>query len=138
MATQAGQDVLIKIESIDNAGEFETIAGVRAKSIQLNAGLVDATHTGSSGGWRELLAGAGVKSVRVSGSGVFRDETSDARMRDVFMSRQAVNWKLIVPDFSEFTGPFIVSQLSYGGDYDGEATFSITLESAGEITMAEV
>ena len=54
------------------------------------------------------------------------------------MSRQAVNWKLIVPDFSEFTGPFIVSQLSYGGDYDGEATFSITLESAGEIAVSEI
>lgn len=138
MATQAGQDVLIKLEDGVMPGQFITVAGIRAKSIQLNAGLVDATHTGSAGGWRELLSGAGVKSVRVTGSGVFKDEASDGRMRTVFMSREAVNWKLIVPDFAEFTGPFLISQLSYGGDFDGEATFSITLESAGEINVVEV
>lgn len=138
MATQAGQDVLIKLEDGETPGQFITVAGIRAKSIQLNAGLVDATHTGSAGGWRELLSGAGVKSVRVTGSGVFKDDASDGRMRNVFMSRQAVNWKLIVPDFAEFTGPFLISQLSYGGDFDGEATFSITLESAGEMNVLEV
>lgn len=138
MGIQAGQDVLIKIESIASSGNFISVAGIRAKSIQLNAGLVDATHAGSAGGWREILPGAGVKSVRVTGSGVFRDEASDARMRDVFLSRAAVNWKLIVPDFAEFTGPFLISQLSYGGDYDAEAEFSLTLESAGDVSVTEI
>mgnify|MGYP005666933977 FL=1 len=85
-----------------------------------------------------MLSGAGVKSVRVSGSGVFRDEASDTRMRNVFMSREAVNWKLIIPDFAELTGPFLISQLSYVGDFDGEATFALTLESAGEVSVLEV
>ena len=138
MATQAGQDVLIRLEDGVTPGNFITVAGMRAKTIQLNAGVVDATHTGSAGGWRELLSGAGVKSVRVSGSGVFRDEASDARMREVFMSRTAVTWQLVVPDFAQLTGPFLISQLSYGGDFDGEATFSLTLESAGEIGVTEV
>ena len=138
MSIQAGQDVLIKLEDGITPGNFIAVAGIRAKSISLNAGLVDATHTGSAGGWRELLAGAGVKSVRVTGSGVFRDEASDTRMREVFMSREAVNWQLIVPDFASFTGPFLISQLSYGGDFDGEAVFSLTLESAGEVNVVEV
>ncbi len=138
MATQAGQDVLIKLQDGITAGNFIAVAGIRAKSIQLNAGVIDATHTQSSGGWRELLSGAGVKSVRVTGSGVFRDDASDARMRDLFLSRSLVDWKLIVPDFAEFTGPFLISQLSYGGDFDGEATFAITLESAGEITVSDI
>lgn len=138
MATQAGQDVLIRLEDGVTPGNFITVAGMRAKTIQLNAGVVDATHTGSAGGWRELLSGAGVKSVRVSGSGVFRDEASDTRMREVFMSRTAVSWQLVVPDFAQLTGPFLISQLSYGGDFDGEATFSLTLESAGEIGVTEV
>lgn len=138
MSVKAGQDVLIKLEDGVTPDSFITIAGIRAKTIQLNAGLIDATHTGSAGGWRELLSGAGVKSVRVTGAGVFRDESSDARMREVFLSREAVNWQLIVPDFAWFTGRFLISQLSYGGDFDGEAVFSVTLESAGEVSVAEV
>ena len=138
MATQAGQDVLIKIEDGITPGNFITIAGIRAKSIQMNAGLVDATHTQSSGGWRELLAGAGVKSVRVTGSGVFRDEASDLRMREVFLNRQHISWQLIIPDFATLTGPFHISQLSYGGDFDGEATFSVTLESAGAVSVSDI
>ncbi len=138
MATQAGQDVLIKLETAAGSGSFITVAGMRAKSIQLNAGLVDATHTGSAGGWRELLSGAGVKSIRVTGSGVFKDETSDQLMREVFLARATANWQLIVPDFARFAGPFLLSQLTYGGDFDGEASFSLTLESAGEMIVAEI
>lgn len=138
MVAQAGQDVLIKLEDGLISDNYIAVAGIRAKTIQLNAGVVNATHTGSSGGWRELLSGAGVKSVRVSGSGVFRDEASDTRMRNAFMSREAVNWKLIIPDFAELTGPFLISQLSYAGDFDGEATFALTLESAGEVSVLEV
>lgn len=138
MVIQAGQDVLIKLEDAIAPGSFVSIAGVRAKTISLNTGQVEATHTGSAGGWRELLAGAGIKSVRVSGSGVFRDEGSDARMRDVFLARATPDWKLVVPDFAEFTGPFLISQLTYGGDFDGEAVFSVTLESAGVVSVVEI
>lgn len=138
MAVQAGQDVLIKLEDGVTPGNYISVAGIRAKTLSLNAGLVDATHTNSAGGWRELLSGAGVKSMRVTGSGVFRDEASDTRMRNVFMAREAANWQLIVPDFAEFTGAFVISQLTYGGDFDGEAVFSITLESAGEVSVVEV
>lgn len=138
MSVQAGQDVLIKLEDGVTPGNFISVAGIRANSIALNAGLVDATHAGSTGGWRELLSGAGVKSIRVTGSGVFRDEASDTRMRDVFMSRDAVNWKLCVPDFAEMTGPFLISQLTYSGEFDGEALFTVTLESAGEVSVVEV
>lgn len=137
MATQAGQDVLIKLESDLAPGQFYTVAGIRAKTIQLNAGLIDATHSASTDGWRELLTGAGVKSVRVTGSGVFRDDQSDTRMRVAFVGREAPTFQLVVPDFATFTGPFQISQLTYGGDFDGEAVFSITLESAGQIIIAE-
>ena len=61
MAVQAGKDLLIKIDQTGN-GQFETIAGLRATRISFNAETVDVTSLESQGGWRELLAGAGVKS----------------------------------------------------------------------------
>ncbi len=76
MAAQKGKDLLLKVDS-DGAPTFVTVAGLRSRSIQLNAATVDITHTESAGRWRELLAGAGVKSARIAGTGIFKDAASD-------------------------------------------------------------
>jgi len=80
MAVQRGKDLLLKVD-LTGDGQFETIAGLRATRISFNAEQVDVTSLESAGGWRELLAGAGVKSASISGSGVFRDENTDERAR---------------------------------------------------------
>ena len=90
----------------------------------------------SAGRWRELLAGAGAKSASVSGTGVFRDAASDALCREAFFEQRAANWRLIVPDFGTLEGPFLIAALEYAGDHEGEATYALTLASAGEITFA--
>ena len=133
MAAQAGKDMLLKIS--DGAAGFVTVAGLRARTISLNAKTIDATDSDSAGRWRELLAGAGVRSAAVSGSGVFRDAASDAQVRQSFFDQSARTWRLIVPDFGQLEGPFLVSALEYAGEHEGEATFAISLASAGEITF---
>jgi TP901-1 family phage major tail protein len=131
MAAQRGKDILLKIGQ--GAGTFVTVAGLRARTISLNARTVDATDADSAGRWRELLGGAGVKSAAVSGQGIFRDAASDALIREAFFEHAAKTWRLIVPDFGTLEGPFLVSALEYAGDHEGEATFAISLASAGEI-----
>ena len=105
MAAQRGKDILLKIEGA--AGVFTTVAGLRARTLSLNARTVDVTDGDSAGRWRELLAGAGVRSAAVSGQGVFRDVASDAAIREVFFSQAARTWRLIVPDFGTLEGPFL-------------------------------
>ena len=136
MAAQAGKDMLLKIS--DGAGGFVTVAGLRARTIALNARTVDATDADSAGRWRELLAGAGVKSAAVSGTGVFRDAASDALIREAFFSQAAETWRLIVPDFGTLEGPFLVAALEYAGEHEGEASFALSLASAGEVTFGAV
>ena len=133
MAAQKGKDILLKIGDGASSEAFTTIAGIRARTISLNAKTVDATDSDSTGRWRELIAGAGVMSLAVSGSGVFRDGAADATMRQVFFDQTASNWQLIVPDFGVFQGPFLIATLEYAGQHDGEATFSISLASAGAL-----
>ena len=87
MTAQAGKDMLLKIEGAP--GVFTTVAGLRARTISLNARTVDATDGDSAGRWRELLAGAGVKSAAVSGQGIFRDAASDALVREAFFDQAA-------------------------------------------------
>jgi TP901-1 family phage major tail protein len=80
MAAQKGKDILLKIGDGASPETFTTVAGLRARTLSLNAKSVDTTDSESTGRWRELLAGAGIKSAAVAGSGVFRDVTADAQL----------------------------------------------------------
>jgi TP901-1 family phage major tail protein len=134
MAAQRGKDLLVKLD--DGAGNFVTVAGLRARQIALNAEPVDVTNAESAGRWRELLAGAGVRRAAVSGGGVFRDEASDALVRQIFFDGQIRSWQIVVPDFGRIEGPFQIVGLEYRGDHAAEVTFDLALESAGPLTFA--
>lgn len=136
MSGQKGRDVLIKIGDGADPEVFTTIAGIRAKTISLNARTVDGTSGESPEAWRELIAGAGVKSASVSGAGVFKDAESDASIQQAFFTQTITRFQLIIPDFGALTGPFLVEALDYSGDHDGEAAFAITLASAGALSFA--
>jgi TP901-1 family phage major tail protein len=135
MAGQKGRDVLIKIGDSGDPEAFVTVAGIRAKTISLNARTVDGTSGESPAAWRELIAGAGVKSASVSGAGVFKDAASDALIQQAFFAQASVSFQLIIPDFGVLEGPFLIEALDYSGDHDGEAAFAITLASAGALAF---
>lgn len=105
MAAQKGKDLLLKVDST-GAGVFTTIAGLRTRTLALNAETVDITHAESTGQWRELLEGAGVKSARLSGSGIFKDQASDALVRQYMFAGAIRNWQVVVPDFGTIAGLF--------------------------------
>lgn len=134
MGAQNGKDLLIKID-MDGAGNFTTVAGLRASRISFNAETVDVTSLESAGGWRELLAGAGVKTAAISGSGVFRDEATDERARAVFFAGETPEFQVIVPDFGTMQGRFLIASLEFAGRHDGEATYEMSLASAGPIAF---
>lgn len=132
MAVQNGKDLLIKVD-LTGGGNFQTVAGLRATRVSFNAESVDVTSLDSDGGWRELLAGAGVKSASISGSGIFRDAASDARMRQIFFDGVMPDFQVIIPDFGTIEGRFQVTGIEYGGTHDGEATYELSLASGGRL-----
>ena len=132
MAVQNGRDLLVKID-LTGDGQFETVAGLRATRVSFNAETVDVTSLESAGGWRELLAGAGVKSASMSGSGVFRDSATDARARQIFFDGEVPRFQVVLPDFGIVEGPFQITSLDYAGNHDGEATYELSLASAGQL-----
>lgn len=134
MVAQNGKDLLVKIDMTGN-GLFETAAGLRATRISFNAETVDVTSLDSTGGWRELLGGAGVKSATISGSGVFKDEATDERARQIFFDGETPDFQVIIPDFGTVEGPFQITAVEYAGSFDGEATYELSLASAGALTF---
>lgn len=137
MATQNGKDLLIKLD-MTGSGTFETIAGLRATRISFNAESVDVTSLESSGGWRELLGGAGVKSATISGSGVFKDAVTDERARQIFFDGEVLDFQVIIPDFGTVQGAFMLTSIEYAGSYNGEATYELAMASAGALTFTAV
>ena len=134
MGAQNGKDLLIKLD-LTGAGQFETVAGLRATRISFNAESVDVTSLESQGGWRELLGGAGVKSAAISGSGVFKDADTDERARQIFFDGETPRFQVIIPDFGIVEGPFQVTSIEYAGSHNGEATYELALASAGALTF---
>ncbi|WP_135505097.1 phage major tail protein, TP901-1 family [Roseovarius aestuariivivens] len=137
MAVQNGKDLLVKID-LTGSGNFQTVAGLRATRVSFNAESVDVTSLESAGGWRELLAGAGVKSAAISGSGIFRDAASDERVRQIFFDGEMPGFQVVIPDFGIIEGPFQVSSIEYAGNHDGEATYELSLTSAGQLTFTAI
>ena len=134
MAAQKGKDLLLKVDA-DGLGSFSTVAGLRSRAIAFNAETVDITHAESAGHWRELLGGAGVRSARITGAGIFKDAASDALVRTKFFAAAHLPAQLVVPDFGTVEGPFQITALEYSGSHDGEVGFEIALESAGALSF---
>jgi len=137
MAAQKGAALLLKIGNGGSPEAFTTIAGLRSTSITLNDESVDITNKDSSGN-REFLADAGVHSVSISGSGVFTDGATEATLRATMNASSFTNFQVIVPDFGTYTGAFMCASLEYAGEFNGEVTYSVTLESSGAIAFATV
>ncbi len=133
MTAQKGKDLLVKIA--DGAG-FTTVAGLRTRRLAFNAETVDITHAESANRWRELLDGAGVKRASVSGRGLFTDAATDATMRQTFFDGTVLNYQIVIPDFGTVQGAFQLSNLEFAGEHNGEVTYDLALESAGELTFA--
>ncbi|MBY6090275.1 phage major tail protein, TP901-1 family [Maritimibacter alkaliphilus] len=137
MTAQNGKDLLIKVDMTGD-GLFETIAGLRATRIAFNAQSVDVTSLESQGGWRELLAGAGVRSAQISGAGVFKDAGSDERTRQIFFDGETPEFQVIIPDFGVVEGAFQVTAIEYAGAHDGEATYEMAMSSAGALSFTAI
>lgn len=134
MAAQKGKDLLLKVDST-GTGTFTTIAGLRSRAIAFNAETVDVTHQESAGQWRELLEGAGVRSVRLTGGGIFKDAASDELVRAYVFNGTIRAWQVVVPDFGTIEAPFQITSFELTGRHDAEVAFEIAVESAGEVTF---
>lgn len=135
MAAQSGKDIVIQFKDDAGSPAFQTIGGLRSRSISFNAETVDITNASSTANWRELLAGVGVRSCSITGDGVFIDDAANEAVRDAWFENEFRDMSFLIPGFGTITAQFQVTAMEFGGDYNREATFSGTFESTGTITF---
>lgn len=134
MTAQSGRNLLLKVHNAQT-DQFDTVGGLRARAIGLAQELVNVTHGQSEGRWRELIGDAGLRHGKISGSGLFRDAASDARVRGLFFDGAVSAWQVLIPEFGTIEGPFLVTALDYAGRHDDAITFEMVLESAGALSF---
>jgi TP901-1 family phage major tail protein len=134
MSAQKGSSFLLKIVDPDNVSptEFVAVGGFRTKSIKLNQTSVDVTNQDSASKWRELLAGAGIKSLSFSGAGVFIDDAGIGFVEEALRDGTNTEFQITVAGLATFTGLFQVTEFSVDGAHDQAEMYSITLESADQ------
>jgi TP901-1 family phage major tail protein len=135
MAVERGSAFLLKIGDGGVTPAFATVAGLRTTQLSINGEAVVVT-TKDSGGWRQLLSGAGVRSVSVSGAGVFTGSAAEGRIRGNALAGTIDDYRLSFEGGDSMTGRFLVTRLDYAGDFNGERSYTLSLESAGPVVAA--
>lgn len=135
MAAEKGSAFLLKVGDGQVPPGFTTVAGLRTTQLSINGEAVAITSK-DSGGWRELLSGAGVRSVSVSGAGVFTGSAAEGRLKANALAGTIDDYRLSFESGETMTGRFLLTRLDYAGDYNGERSYTLALESSGAVVSA--
>ena len=135
MPAQNGSAFLLKIGDGGAPVTYETVAGMRTTQLSINGDPVAVTNK-ESGGWRDLLSGAGTRSVSVNAAGIFLGSNSETSVRAHALAGTLDDYELSFEDGERLRGRFLVQRLDYSGDFNGERNYTLQLESSGPVVPA--
>ena len=135
MAAQKGSAFLLKVSNGGSPATYATVAGLRTTQMSITGDSVVITSK-ESGGWRELLSGAGVRSVSVSAAGIFLGSAAEQQIRASAMAGTLDDYELSFEGGEKLRGKFLIQRLDYAGDFNGERNYSLQLESSGAVVPA--
>ena len=133
MPIEKGSAFLLKIGDGASPPAFATVAGLRATMLSINGDAVNVT-TKDSAGWRELLSGAGVRSVSVTAAGIFTGSAAETRVQGHALSGTIDDYELAFESGARMRGRFLVTRLDHSGDFNGERQYALSLESSGPVS----
>ena len=135
MTAQKGSAFLLKIGDGAVPPAYATVAGLRTTQMSISGDTVVVTSKDSAG-WRELLSGAGTRSVSVSAAGIFLGSNAENAIRGHALAGTIGDYELSFEDGAKLRGRFLVQRLDYAGDFNGERNYTLQLESSGAVVPA--
>lgn len=137
-ATPGGTPIEFEFGIDDLEAEvFKSIGGLRSNGFSFASDAIERTNRGSNQ-WRELVDNAGIRSVSISGSGVYTHEANWKAMRNSAFKGELVCLAFIEAVLGEiYSGCFKITAIEGAGEYDGESSFSMSAESSGRINVSE-
>ena len=135
MSAQSGAAFLLKISDGATPPAYQTVAGLRTTQMTI-AGQAVVITSKDSGGWRDLLSGAGARSISISAAGIFMGSDAEARIRTNALAGTLAQYQLSFEDGQKLQGKFLVQKLDYAGDFNNERSYTLQLESSGAVVSA--
>lgn len=115
---------------------YRMVAGLRVRAPRIHGDIVEMTVSGvGAEGFRELLAGAGQRSVSVEASGIFLGSAAEAQVRRNALSGSIDDYELSFEGGDKLRGKFLVQRLDYECQLNGERAYVLRLESSGPVEV---
>ncbi len=112
------------------------LMGLIAKRFEISSSLIESTHIGSTENWTEYLEVSGKKSIKISGSGYFRNSEAELALFSSILNNNSINLSVEFPAFTTMTGQFIASDINYNAERKGELQYDVTIHSSGEVLIS--
>lgn len=137
MAAQRGQKMLLKAGDGEATEVFTTVAMQRVTGLAINGETIDITNKDSEG-YRELLDGGNVRSLTMTGEGIFADDASQLTIESRVLTGALHNYQVVFDSGRTYEMAGVVTACEYTGNHDDVQTYSTTIESSGapEITAS--
>jgi len=134
-----GRLVLLKVfapgANTSNISNANSVLSARTTEFTINSESVDITDK-SQAGWRILGEDMGLKSMSISLDGVFTNANVENTIRAYATTGNVFTAAVVTESGDKWQGQYFIPSYSRSGVYNGEETFSITLESAGAIAYS--
>lgn len=132
MSKYCGSQFLLQRETTAGSGTWITVGGLRSNGISIANEFVDVTDK-TSMPWREGL-GCGMRTVSISGAGVWTDDAVNVSINDDVMNGNIYNYRIISGAGDSYDGPFLITGFDRNGEHNADEQWSATFESTGAIT----
>lgn len=129
-----GRLFLLKVTAGVSPVSYTTVGGLRATSISIANEMVDITSKDNAP-WRKLLAGAGLRTISLAGSGIFTDSVAENLVRGWSLDGSMNSFQVIAENGDKFTGQFLVSKFEYTGNYNGAQEYSMAMEASDTVVF---
>ncbi len=136
MAKPLGKIFKLYYEDPASAGSYLLLANCRSNDQAIQVEQIDVTDKDGMPD-RELIVG-GLQSTDLSASGVFSDAASIKLMTQWARQGLIKNFRTADGIGNLQTGPFLVAGFTHAGEFDGEQTWDIKLNSAGAMVYVDV
>jgi TP901-1 family phage major tail protein len=140
IVAQPGRSFLLEIDLTGvSPTVYTSVAGMRLTDVTLNGSPVDITNKGS-GGWQEMLPGAGVRSANLSASGIMDTNTlapMQKLMQSALQGGTFVDACIVSGSGDKLFGTWAVDTFKRTGNYNEAETFELTLKSHGPVIYSQ-
>jgi len=138
-ATLSGAAIVLDdTEAVMDFDFFRPVGGIRSKSLSFSAEGIDITNE-ESDEWKVMLDKAGIRSMEVSGSGVYSSYDMALYLETKALTNELTCLMFLNKKTGRlYEGCFKLTSFEVSGDYDAESNMSISASSSGAITVATI